>query len=254
MRKIKTIICIIIITILSTINFSYVKAADVAKMTLTPTIKDNEVTVKITVSGYTNGISGIMGTITYDKTLLKYKGIAAGGSKWQTPSINTTTGKFTALISSTITENSTEVAIITFERVGTAEANATVGIKEISMSDKDDTEVEIADISIPVTLPKTNTGGTGASGNEGTGGTGASGNAGTTGTGDGTNNGSSQGQQSSNNGNAGNSGTSGTQDKSLANKSITKAGKSDYIIIGIILVAIVAGIVSYRKYKKYRGI
>ena len=255
MKKIKIVISIIIMSIVSLTSLTTVKAAGTSKIMLTTAVTEKEVTVKITATGYQNGISGMMGTITYDKTELKYKSRkAVNSSKWKDPSINEETGTFTALIQSEITESTTEIATITFERIGTEEKTTNIEIKDITIADKSDVEEEIAKITETVKLTAVSTGGTGGtggtSGTGGTGGTGSTGGTGGTGSTGGT---GGTGGTESTGGTGTNAGQVTANGSNVSNKVIPQTGDGNAIIIAII-IAIICGITSYYKYKKMKQI
>ena len=250
MKKIKVGICLIVL-LLIIISGSQVKAAETAKITLTSTISEKEVKIKVTATGYTNGISGIMGSLTYDNTVLKYKSISSAEDKWQTPSINETTGTFTALINKTITESTTEIAEITFERISTEATSTNIGVKDITIANKNDEEISLLNASIEVSLPVINVGDNDNNDQDNTDNAGNGGD-----TEDAGNIGNNDNNNQDNTGNNDNSGKeqqqSGIQkDETTANKVLAQTGITNNAIIAIIIVGVI-GIIFFVNYRKYK--
>lgn len=97
-KNIKKILLFIVITIL--FSSQIVMASDINMSLTGPTsaTKGEEIEIGIVCAGNTNGILGIEGNLTFDNTALEYES-CSGITGWNTPSYDSSTGKFLMEIS-----------------------------------------------------------------------------------------------------------------------------------------------------------
>ncbi len=290
-NKLQKILLIIILCIclISTL-FTTSKAADnfTTKLTASSTTVEagDEITVGIVLTNINvgNGIQAIQGTLTYDTEKLTYSNITASNG-WGSPVYNPANGMIVVESSNYVTTEQ-EILKVTFKvKEGIEPGNAQIQFSEVQASDgeimADGTGASIT-LNIREAEPEDNTNETGNNNTNNTNNTNQAGDNNTNNTNQAGNNTNSTNQAGNNNtnntnqtgnNNAGNNNGSNTnqqannQNSSRNNTSINasrnnqatttqnlpKTGLNNTIIIAVAIV-ILAAIISFIKYKKYKGI
>ena len=147
----KKIISGIIICIILLSSYLIVNATNnVTK--LQPNKQANEVTVTFKVSKVDDGLDALSGKIIYDKSKLEFVKIEKGNSKWQEPSYNDNSGKFTLLINSETIYEACDAIKVTFKAKENASGNTSVIISEIVGATSKDETITFKDVTTTVDL------------------------------------------------------------------------------------------------------
>ena len=269
--KIGKVIMIIMIVFTLLISFTGVSNAastlDVKLSTTTTEIeKGKEVSVLVSLNNINvgEGVNTLKGTVNYNADVLEYVNSEAQNG-WSI-TYNSTNGTLLVVYMSGLVTKDQGIAKLTFKVKDNADVtNTQISLTNIESSNADE-KVTPKDASLNLTIidenkqDPTNPDDPNQGGNQ---------NPSDSEQGDNQNQGGNQNQGSSNQGNNQNSNsgqqnlsgtnknqtsTSGQNNSSgLANKAIPYTGTSG-IIIGVILVIIAIGIISYIKYRKYKGV
>lgn len=147
----KKIISGIIICIILLSSYLIVNATNnVTK--LQPNKQSNEVTVTFKVSKVDDGLDALSGKIIYDKSKLEFVKIEKGNSKWQEPSYNDNSGKFTLLINSETIYEACDAIKVTFKAKENASGNTSVTISEIVGATSKDETITFKDVTTTVDI------------------------------------------------------------------------------------------------------
>lgn len=114
--------------------------------------QNNEVTVTFKVSKVDDGLDALSGKIVYDKSKLEFAKIEKGDAKWQEPSYNDNSGKFTLLINSETIYEACDAIKITFKVKENAIGSTAVTISEIVGATSKDETITLKDVTITVDL------------------------------------------------------------------------------------------------------
>ena len=241
--KIGKVIMVIMIVFTLLISFTGVSNAastlDVKLSTTTTEIeKGKEVSVLVSLNNINvgDGVNTLKGTVNYNADVLEYVNSEAQNG-WSI-TYNSTNGTLLVVYMSGLVTKDQGIAKLTFKVKDNADVtNTQISLTNIESSNADE-KVTPKDASLNLTIidenkqDPTNQG----SSNQGN------------------NQNSNSGQQNSSGTNKNQTSTSGQNNSSgLANKAIPYTGTSG-IIIGVILVIIAIGIISYIKYRKYKGV
>lgn len=114
--------------------------------------QNSEVTVTFKVSKVDDGLDAISGKIVYDKSKLEFVKIEEGDARWQKPSYNDNSGKFTLLISSETIYEACDAIKITFKVKENETASTAVTISEIVGATSKDETITLKDVTTTIDL------------------------------------------------------------------------------------------------------
>lgn len=237
--KITFTVVLTIFILIQAMVISNASSVSVKLTTTTTTVeKGKEVSVLVSLADIDvgEGVNTLKGTITYDSKVLEYVNNEAQNG-WAV-TYNSNDGTLLVVYMSGLVNKDQGIAKLTFKVKDTAtDGNTTIGISNVESSNADE-KVTPANASVTIKVgtqtsnPDNTTGGNSAADDNNSG----------SGTG---NNGS--GSSTKNN-------TISKTNSTTATTSIPRTGSNVFILITIGLIIAVIGIVSFMKYKKYRGI
>ena len=114
--------------------------------------QNNEVTVTFKVSKVDDGLDALSGKIVYDKSKLEFVKIEKGNSKWQEPSYNDNSGKFTLLVSSETVYEACDAIKITFKVKENVTGSTKVTISEIVGATSKDEAITLKDVTTNINI------------------------------------------------------------------------------------------------------
>lgn len=147
----KKIISGIIIFIILLSNYLIVNATDNV-MSIQPQKQNNEVTVTFKVSKVEDGLDALSGKIIYDKSKLEFTKIEKGDTRWQDPSYNDNSGRFTLLINSETIYEACDTIRIIFKVKENATGTTSITMSEIVGATSKDEAINIKDVTTTVDL------------------------------------------------------------------------------------------------------
>ena len=114
--------------------------------------QNNEVTVTFKVSKVDDGLDALSGKIVYDKSKLEFVKIEKGNSKWQEPSYNDNSGKFTLLVSSETVYEAFDAIKITFKVKENVTGSTKVTISEIVGATSKDEAITLKNVTTNINI------------------------------------------------------------------------------------------------------
>lgn len=142
---------LVILFILMFIN-TKVSAVENASTVIDNENQENTVTVTLKISKVEKGLDALSGKIEYEKDKLEFSKIETGDSKWNNPSYNDESGKFTLLINSTTITEDTDAIKITFNVKEGAEGSTVVKFMDLEGATANDEKITFDPISTTINL------------------------------------------------------------------------------------------------------